>query len=126
MAHSSAATELDLNALTELQELLEDDFAELIRSYLDDAKKSIPDIEAACAQPDFERLRRSAHSQKGSALNMGAPGLAAAWAVVEEQAKAMPSDSSALMAAIATAKERFTGVHQQLLVLLDSVDSIPQ
>ncbi len=121
---SQAAAELDLVALAELQELLEDDFPDLIRSYLTDAQASIPIILAECEKRDFESLRRSAHSQKGSALNIGAPGLAKLWALVEDEANASPANLARLHKHIDAASSKFSVVSTELQSLLHEARSL--
>lgn len=65
---------LDLTALQELQEIMEEDFALLIETFINDARERYADIEKAVG--DWQRLRRAAHAFKGSSSNIGARRLA--------------------------------------------------
>jgi len=77
---------LDLDALAELQDLLEDGFVELLHSFLADSDTRIAQSETQLLQADYGSLARTAHSLKGSALNIGAPGLAQCWSRLESAA----------------------------------------
>ncbi len=65
---------LDLEALTELQHVMNDEFDSLLSTFLNDAVKRLAAIEAA--RSDTEALRRAAHAFKGSSSNIGAVHLA--------------------------------------------------
>lgn len=67
---------LNLSALEELQAILEDALLEIVQAFLDGLDDEVQAIAQACGDADANGLRRSAHSLKGSAANMGAIGLA--------------------------------------------------
>ncbi|PXX91023.1 histidine kinase [Marinobacter vulgaris] len=66
---------LDQEALTELQDVMEDEFDILINTYIKDSADRIAHLRSALAQEDADRFSRSAHSFKGSCINIGAPRL---------------------------------------------------
>lgn len=68
---------LDLDVLDELKVVMGDDFPLLIETFVGDSGPRLEQIGAAIASGDADALRRSAHSFKGSAGNMGARELAA-------------------------------------------------
>ena len=67
---------LNDESLGELEQLMGAEFSLLISTYLRDANASLARLRHAQTQADAETLRRSAHSLKGGALNIGAAGLA--------------------------------------------------
>jgi HPt (histidine-containing phosphotransfer) domain-containing protein len=56
---------------------------ELITLFLDDSAERLRTLSGACVREDFKIIRAQAHSLKGSALQMGAPGMASLCAVLE-------------------------------------------
>lgn len=68
-----------LNATTieELKDIMGDEFTHLVETFLVDSVSRIATIKEAIANTDAEAVRRSAHSFKGSASNMGAEQLVA-------------------------------------------------
>lgn len=68
MAHEH----VDEQALTELKSIMGDDFKLLIDTFINDSMQRIVAIEEAISASDAEALRSSAHSFKGSALNIAA------------------------------------------------------
>jgi HPt (histidine-containing phosphotransfer) domain-containing protein len=63
---------IDLAALAELKDVMGDEFALLVTTFVDDSVIRIEAIADAIAQANPEAIRRAAHSFKGSAGNMGA------------------------------------------------------
>lgn len=61
---------LDRKALAELKTVMEGEFHYLLSTFLLDAEDRMRDIEDA--RDDWQRLRRAAHSFKGSSSNVGA------------------------------------------------------
>ncbi len=66
---------LDEEALAELQDVMEDEFGVLIETYLADSRTRISGLKEAADTGDAERLRKAAHSLKGSCINIGVPKL---------------------------------------------------
>jgi HPt (histidine-containing phosphotransfer) domain-containing protein len=63
---------VDKSALDELKSIMGDDFQMLIDVFLSDSEKRIIDMQGAISSQNSEALRTSAHSFKGSALNISA------------------------------------------------------
>ncbi len=77
---------LDLEALAELQDLLEEDFVALLQEFIDSSKQTSVELAQQIMLQDQSEVRRGAHSLKGSALNIGAPILGATLATLEDAA----------------------------------------
>ncbi|MBL4866152.1 MAG: Hpt domain-containing protein [Pseudomonadales bacterium] len=69
------AVHLDMDALQELREVMEDEFGTLIATYLDDSVVRLESLKEALETHDADALRKAAHSFKGSCGNIGAPTL---------------------------------------------------
>lgn len=77
-----------LDSLRALQEPGQPDvLTELIDLFLADAPPRITMVQGALAAGDGEALRRAAHALKGSAANVGAMGLAALCADLEQRGR---------------------------------------
>lgn len=68
---------LDEEALTELQDVMEDEFDVLIETYLKDSSDRISYLRNAIGKADADAFAKTAHSFKGSSINIGAPRLGA-------------------------------------------------
>lgn len=66
---------LDEEALTELQEVMENEFHILIETYLKDSFERITYLRTAIGSSDPDAFAKTAHSFKGSSVNIGAPKL---------------------------------------------------
>jgi len=66
---------LDEEALTELQDVMEDEFDVLIETYLKDSSDRIRHLRSAIDTSDADAFAKAAHSFKGSSVNIGAPKL---------------------------------------------------
>lgn len=85
---------LDMPALAELQDLLEEDFVGLLEEFIDSSEQGGAELVEHIQQLNFDEVRRGAHSLKGSALNIGAPDLGALWSALEEAAvQQVPMDT---------------------------------
>lgn len=73
----STQPHLDEDALAELQDVMEDEFDILIRTYIADSGDRIEALRAALESADGDAFTKSAHSFKGSSINIGAPRLGA-------------------------------------------------
>ena len=62
---------LDMQTMDSLKILMEEDFSELLQSYLDDAPKLLADIKNSSIHADMEVLERAAHTLKSSSENIG-------------------------------------------------------
>jgi histidine phosphotransfer protein HptB len=87
----------------ELREIESADFEtmlELISLFLDDSTGRLQTLSTAGIHEDFKAVRAQAHSLKGSALQMGAIGLASLCAELELSDWAMSGDFARTMLAI--------------------------
>jgi HPt (histidine-containing phosphotransfer) domain-containing protein len=66
---------LDEEALAELRDVMEDEFEVLIQTYLADSRDRIRALREAMKAEDSDALAKTAHSFKGSCINIGAPRL---------------------------------------------------
>ncbi len=66
---------LDEEALTELQDVMEDEFDVLIETYLKDSVDRISYLRNAIKTSDADAFAKTSHSFKGSSINIGAPRL---------------------------------------------------
>ena len=76
---------LDRQALETLKEVMEDDFALLITTFLQDSENRIRSLNTLVKSDNADAVRRAAHSFKGSCSNIGAPLLASYCAVLEKK-----------------------------------------
>ena len=61
----------DQETLDELQELLEDEFVELIETYIRDTESKVSLLDDAIKSDDSDQTRKLAHSVKGASYNLG-------------------------------------------------------
>lgn len=87
---------LDDSALAELRDIMEDDFATLVQTFRADSRSRLETLRTAHADGDFEQLARTAHSFKGSCINMGAPRLSDCCSELEQAGKARDPAAAAL------------------------------
>lgn len=66
---------LDEEALAELRDVMEDEFDVLIQTYIADSHERIRGLQEALRSGDADAFARTAHSFKGSCINIGAPRL---------------------------------------------------
>ncbi|PSF06184.1 histidine kinase [Marinobacter fuscus] len=66
---------LDVEALAELQDVMEHEFDLLIQTYLADSTTRLDALKTALEEKDADQFAKTAHSLKGSCINMGAPRL---------------------------------------------------
>ena len=75
---------VDMDMLSELKEIMEEDFNILIETYIEDSSSRLTDINEAYNERDSEALRGAAHSFKGSSSNVGAVLLADLCRIAED------------------------------------------
>lgn len=63
---------LNLNAIAELKEVMEEEFGILIETFLQDSLERLDQLRQALSANDAEEFGRAAHSFKGSCTNIGA------------------------------------------------------
>ena len=91
----------------------EDLLLEVLNIFLDDAPQTFRSLQTAVAAKDWGTAARHAHSLKGSAANISAPGLRRAAAECEDEAKSgAPGD-------IAKRVDLLESELKQLIVLLE-------
>jgi histidine phosphotransfer protein HptB len=97
---------LDVSTLDELKMVLEDDFDELINTFVCDCNDQIDGIMEAVSKNDADLIRRAAHSFKGSSGNIGALFLSEKCKNLEDSARdGRLENISALAAEVVQAKE---------------------
>ncbi len=64
---------LDIEALEELRDVMEDEFDCLIETFITDADKKLVALKAAIEAKDASEIGKVSHSFKGSCSNIGAP-----------------------------------------------------
>ncbi|UTF60789.1 Hpt domain-containing protein [Gilvimarinus sp. DA14] len=108
----SNAQHIDHEALAALRDVMEDDFLQLIETFVSDSRAKINTMQKALAAGQSEELRRAAHSLKGSSSNIGAAGLMEACRQIEVRAAA--SDLTGLEHLLVDLQSEFSQVKQQL------------
>jgi len=99
---------LDEATLNELEALLEDDFIDLVDTFLKDAQVRYDELAQTVKSKVAEDIRRAAHSFKGSSLNVGATRLAAHCRELEDHAREGRT---------VYAKELLDKIHQEMTVV---------
>jgi len=78
---------IDHKVLTDLQEVMEDGYLQLLETFLEDSERRLSQLHEA---RNADELGLAAHSFKGSSSNMGAVGLAELCRQLEERARQRP------------------------------------
>jgi HPt (histidine-containing phosphotransfer) domain-containing protein len=103
---------LDEEALTELQDVIEDEFDVLIGTYLKDSSDRISFLRNAIGTADADAFARTAHSFKGSSINIGAPRLGELCLKAEKAGKDNRLDEAAVV--VDAIESEFQQVEQTL------------
>lgn len=82
-----ASMHIDEVILFDLKEVMEADFNRLISIYFDDSVLLLESLVQSLQSGDLPKLRKTAHSLKGSSSNIGAPRLAELLQELEDMAK---------------------------------------
>ena len=85
---STDATVLDMTALKQLRDMMEDDFIQVIEAYLIDTPARLADISDGIAGQDSALVGRAAHSLKSTSQTVGAVMLARAVERLEQHVRA--------------------------------------
>ncbi len=102
---------VDIEALRELKEIMEDQFAMLVETFLQDSAVRMDEIDAALAAGDADALRSAAHSFKGSSSNLGLSSLADLLFKLETMGREGSTEGGAPIAAeVRTLFDRVSGV----------------
>ena len=78
---------VDVGVLKSLQELLGDNFALLIETYLTDSQKRIERLHQAYNADDMDEISSEVHGLKGSSRNLGANQIGDLCEVLEKEAR---------------------------------------
>lgn len=78
---------LNYEVLNVLQDIMEDNLPLLIKTYMKDSSNRLQAMQAALESKDYESLRLSAHTLKGSSSNLGAEKLKEMCQMLEHAAK---------------------------------------
>ncbi|MFK0314301.1 Hpt domain-containing protein [Pseudomonas sp. NPDC090233] len=78
---------IDHKVLSDLQEVMEDGYLQLLETFLEDSERRLSQLHGA---RNSDELGMAAHSFKGSSSNMGAIGLAQLCQQLEERVKERP------------------------------------
>ena len=105
---------LDYDTLTTLKQVMEDDFALLIDTFVQDSTNRIGTLREVIQGTEADLIRRAAHSFKGSSSNVGAMQLSALCSALEK--KALANDFDNLAGDLDGIEKEFA----QVLVLLRS------
>ncbi len=108
---------IDQATLEMLQELLGEDFKDLVETFLRDAPQRLAELQRGVeAGGAPEALERPAHTLKGAAANLGAEGLSRCCAELVQACRAgQVSDPAAQVAAIAQELERVQAALERCL-----------
>ena len=106
---------LDYDTLNTLKQVMEDDFALLIDTFVQDSTDRIRTLHDVIQGTEADLIRRAAHSFKGSSSNIGAPRLSALCSALEK--KALANNFEGLGSDLDEIEREFA----QVLVLLRSV-----
>ena len=81
------ASHFDIEALTMLEEIMEDEFPELVEVFIADSAPRIPALKLALENKETNTLRELAHSFKGASGNLSALPLADLCFKIEESSR---------------------------------------
>jgi HPt (histidine-containing phosphotransfer) domain-containing protein len=111
------ASHFDTEALDMLEEIMEDEFPELIQVYISDSDPRLPALQQAFDIQDCSSLRELAHSFKGASGNLSALPLADLCYKIEE--KARDSRLDGIQPLITAINTEYQAVKTILLSLID-------
>lgn len=84
---SDTSQHIDVETLNMLKEIMEDGFANLLQTYIDDSKIRVEELKQAVSVGDADSIRRTAHSLKGSSSNLGVTQMTSLCLNVEHKGK---------------------------------------
>jgi histidine phosphotransfer protein HptB len=106
------AEHLDLDALAELKDIMEEEFVMLLETYLVDADLKIAELAKAVVQQDAKAITSLAHSLKGASSNVSAVQLASLCKTLEH--KGRDNDLTDLDVCYSRIVQEYTGVKTAL------------
>lgn len=104
---------LDYDTLNALKDVMEDEFAFLVETYLKDSADRLAVLRDLLVDKNADAIRRAAHSFKGSSSNLGAIQLMSLCARLET--KALADDLDSLEDYINQIETEFLVVKQKML-----------
>ncbi|MEY8204079.1 MAG: Hpt domain-containing protein [Bermanella sp.] len=107
---------LNMPQISELKDLMEDAFADLIDTYLSDSEDKITRLRAAIDSGDAPLCVELAHALKGASANICAEALAGLFKALEDQARS--GNLSPMSGAFSELSDEFQRVKEALLGLL--------
>lgn len=96
---------MDLTVLQDIRDLMEEDFPDLVRTFLADSEAVLGEISQGLAQGDAALVNRAAHKLKASASSLGAVGLSEQARTLEALGRA--DDLTDADAALVAARDQF-------------------
>ncbi|GAA3914444.1 Hpt domain-containing protein [Litoribacillus peritrichatus] len=78
---------LDLDALSELKDVMEDEFQSLIETFIVDAERKLAAFRVAIDSGNADEVGKVSHSFKGSCSNIGAPYLSSLCKQTEDKGR---------------------------------------
>lgn len=84
---SEVDAHLDMTVLDELKDIMEDDFDDLLDTFMADSEKRLTEFSEIIKQGDAEQIMRAAHSLKGSCGNVAATALASIFKDLEDMGR---------------------------------------
>ena len=109
-AMSESLQDVNPAVLQALQELMQDDYALLLDTFLGDADLRMRQLREALSAGDMNAFRQAAHSFKGSCGNMGAAALEQA--CLEAEAAGLAEDRAAAAKALTVIEQAFSRAQQ--------------
>ncbi|MCP5335030.1 MAG: Hpt domain-containing protein [Oceanospirillaceae bacterium] len=106
------AEHLDLDALAELKDIMEEEFVMLLETYIVDADKKIIELADAVTKKDPKAITSVAHSLKGASSNVSAVNLAGMCKTLEH--KGRDNDLTDLEACYQRIKDEYVHVKAAL------------
>lgn len=103
---------LDEEALAELQDVMDDEFEVLVQTFIADSRSRMDTLQKALNDSDADQLLKTAHSFKGSCINMGALRLSGLCFQVERSGKS--GDLTAATALVKRIDQEFVEVVHRL------------
>lgn len=116
-ASGNAGAPIDAGVIQDLLEVMGDEFTDLVRVYLEDAPKSVSQLERAAMSGSLEGLVAPAHSLKSTSANLGALGLSDMAKRIEHGARSggLPGEAVLLVAELGNEFQRVATEFRRLL-----------
>lgn len=103
---------LDMAQISELKDIMEDAFEDLVTTYVQDSEGKLVNLKAALDEQDTAKIGELGHSLKGSSLNICAQPLSEIFKQIEDNGK--QGNLEPIPSLIEQALEEFSSVKQQL------------